>query len=442
VLDAVAPTSPCGRFALWQVDEVRLGRSESALATRTKESNVRVLRLGVRDLWMSSQHAKLSTVMQRWVLEDTKSKNGVRVNGAAVHRAELADGDVIELGRTFFLFRAEEPLTEGAALDVDSAQWRPPAPGLATLSLSLAEAFDQLAHVATSAVTVALRGPTGTGKEVLARALHGLSGRAGPFVAVNCGALPETLVESVLFGHRKGAFSGATEDRPGYVRAAHGGTLFLDEVGDLPIEAQPALLRVLQERVVTPVGDTTSVPVDVRLVSATHHDLEALARAGTFREDLRGRLSGLEVELPPLAERREDLGLLLGALLTRIAPQRAPSMQLSLEAARALFAYRWPLNVRELEKALEAAVALAGTGANLELKHFPAAVREAKGRPLPAPDVELPSEEEAALKERLASALSAHGGNISAVARELGKARMQVQRWMARFGFDASHFKK
>ena len=437
VLDAEAPLSPSARFALWQVEEVLLGRADAASASRAGASDLRVLKVGVADRWMSSQHAKLSLVMQKWVLEDTKSKNGVRINGAPVQRAELTDGDVIELGRTFFLYRAAQPFPEGTPLELDASQGATAALGLSTLSPRLSESFDRLSHVAKSSVTVALHGPTGTGKEVLARAVHVLSGRRGHFVAVNCGALPATLVESVIFGHRKGAFSGAIEDRVGYVRAAHGGTLFLDEVGDLPLEAQPALLRVLQERVVTPVGDTSAVPVDVRLVSATHRDLAALARAHGFRDDLRGRLNGFEVELPSLAERKEDLGLFVAALLQRVAPDRAATLQLSLEAARALFAYSWPLNVRELEKALEAAVALAGTQ-SLELRHFPSALRAPPA--LATPAAEDPGD--AALRERLAAALAAHGGNVSAVARELGKARMQVQRWMARFGFEGRDFKK
>lgn len=440
VLDAGSPLSPPGRFALIQVEEVVLGRAEVASATRESTAGVRVLRLGVADPWMSARHAKLSIVLGRWVLEDTGSKNGVRVNGAPVQRVELTDGDVFELGRTFFLFRAEQPLLADAPLDDEKSWWAPPAPGLGTLAPALAESFSQLVRVARSTLTVALRGPTGSGKEVVARALHALSDRAGPFVAVNCGALPDELIESVLFGHRRGSFSGATEDRPGLVRAAHGGTLFLDEVGDLPLEAQAALLRVLQERSVLAVGELSPVPVDLRVVSATHRDLEVLARAGTFRDDLRARLSGLELRLPPLAERREDLGLLVGTFLRRAAGDHARALQLSLEAARALFAYPWPLNVRELERALETAVALAGGGC-IELKHLPPVLREASGRPREASAPEQPAPDQA-LRARLARALEAHGGNVSAVARELGKARMQVQRWMARFGLDPRDFRR
>jgi hypothetical protein len=439
VLDADAPLAPPARFALWQVEAVQLGRDESPRSERSTEASVRVLRLGVVDRWMSARHARLSLVMQRWVLEDCGSKNGVRVNGEPTTRVELLDGDVIELGRTFFLFRAAEPLVTPLDFLAEGEAALPG--GLTTLAVCLGEAFAQLRQVARSSVAVALRGPTGSGKEVLARAVHQLSGRDGPFVAVNCGALPDTLVEAVLFGHRKGAFSGATEDRPGYVRAAHGGTLFLDEVGDLPLEAQPALLRVLQERVVTPVGETAPVPVDLRVISATHRDLQALARAGRFRDDLRGRLAGLELELPALVERREDLGLFVGALLERVTRGRASSVQLSLEVVRAWFAYDWPLNVRELEKALEAAAALAETG-RLELRHFSPALRDARGRPGRSSSPLSLAADESALKERLVAALAAHAGNVSAAARELGKARMQVQRWMARFGLEPGDFKK
>lgn len=432
VLDADQPAGPSARWSLDDVDEVVLGRGEAHRAERRTTDGKRTLQLGVHDRWMSSQHARLTRVMSAWVLEDTRSKNGVRRRGEPVQRTELADGDVFELGRTFFVFRAAQPL----AGDVTSEALRPPAPGLATLSPDLAEKLAALAKFAASGVSLALSGPSGSGKEIVAKALHALSGRRGAFVAVNCGALPDELVESELFGHKKGAFSGALEDRPGLIRAAHEGTLLLDEVGDLPLEAQPALLRVLQEKAVTPVGSTKPLPVDVRVISATHRALERRCEQGLFRDDLRARLTGFRAELPGLAERREDLGLLVGALLQRLAPSRASSVQLTLEAARALFDYAWPLNVRELEKALEAGIVLAGTAA-LDVAHLPPEVRTRA--PKRTPDA--PDAEDAARKAELEALLRQHGGNVSAVARAMGKARMQIQRWLARYGLDPRDFK-
>lgn len=272
VLDADRPTAPSARFCLAAVDEVIFGRSDARSASRVDEAGKRLLKLGIADRWMSGQHARLSRVMRAWVLEDTKSKNGVRRNGELVQQAELVDGDVIELGRTFFVFRAEQPF----AVELESEALRPAAPGLATLSPSLSAQFDELVKLARSSVNIALCGPSGSGKEVVANAIHSISQRPGPFVAVNCGALPDELVESELFGHRKGAFSGALEDRAGLLRTAHGGTLLLDEVGDLPLDAQPVLLRVLQERAVMPVGGSKPLPVDLRVISATHRTLERL----------------------------------------------------------------------------------------------------------------------------------------------------------------------
>jgi len=180
-----------------------------------------------------------------------------------------------------------------------------------------------------------IRGHSGTGKEVLARAVHELSGRRGRFVAVNCGGLVESLVQSELFGYRRGAFSGATEDRPGVIRTANAGTLFLDEIGDMPSSSQAVLLRVLQEREVKPLGATEPIAVDIRVMSATHCDLEGLIAAGDFRADLYARLSGFEFRLPPLGERREDIGLLTARLLERAVP--GVQLELSPDAARALF---------------------------------------------------------------------------------------------------------
>jgi transcriptional regulator with PAS, ATPase and Fis domain len=282
-----------------------------------------------------------------------------------------------------------------------------------------------LAEVAPSTLPVLVRGETGTGKELAARAVHARSGRAGPFVAVNCGALPATLVESELFGARRGAYSGAVEERVGLVRAAEGGTLFLDEIGDLAAPSQAALLRVLEEREVLPLGAARPLRVDVRFVAATHRDLDALAQAGTFRADLLARLAGFTLALPPLRARREDLGLLARALLAREAPERAARATFSVEAARALFRHRWPANVRELGKCLHAAALLARDGA-IGLAELPEALRV-------APDEAPLSDEDARRRAELAALVERHGGNVSAIARALGKDRKQVQRWLKRF---------
>ncbi len=432
VFDADQPTRPSERWCLDHLDEVLFGRADAHSLIRTAEGGTRTLKLGIADRWMSGSHARISRVMHSWVVEDTKSKNGVRRNGELTQCSQLQDGDVLELGRTFFVFRLRQPL----AIDINSDAVTPPAPALATLSPAIGEQFETLSTLAPSNVSIALCGPTGSGKEVVARAIHALSGRTGPFIAVNCGALPDELVESELFGHRKGAFSGATDERAGLIRAAHGGTLLLDEVGDLPLEAQPALLRVLQERAVMPVGGTAVVPVDLRVISATHRGLELLSEQGLFREDLRARLTGHRTELPSLVARREDLGILISAVLRRFAPQRADSLQFGITAARALFAYGWPLNVRELEKVLETALILSGKGP-IELAHLPPELAE----PLPRKEPVNESGDETR-KAQLEALLKEHTGNVSAVARAMGKARMQIQRWLARYQLDPRNFRK
>src|SRR5262249_31546947 len=283
--------------------------------------------------------------------------------------------------------------------------------------------------VARSMIPVVLEGETGTGKEVLARALHGISGRTGEIIAVNCGALPRDLVEGELFGHRKGAFSGATEDRLGLVRSADKGTLFLDEIGDLPASAQATLLRVLQEREVRPVGGTRTISVDLRVVAATHRSLDQMVAAGEFRADLLARIAGYRFEMPPLRARREDMGLLLGAILKRLAPERAAATSIHPRAVRALLGHPRPGNVRELEQCLRGAVVLA-EGGPIELEHLPAVVQ----RVLVGPAAR--DSEEGARQEQILALLREHRGNIAAVAKHMGKARMQVQRWLKRYGID------
>jgi DNA-binding NtrC family response regulator len=234
---------------------------------------------------------------------------------------------------------------------------------------------DLLSTVAESDAPVLVTGETGTGKELVARRLHALSARsAKPFIAVNCAAFPETLLEAELFGHERGAFTGAAKKREGRFRAAHGGTLLLDEVAEIPLPAQAKLLRVLQEGTFEPLGSDVPVRVDVRLVSATHRDLKARTAEGSFREDLYYRLNGINLHVPPLRDRGADLPLLVNHFLMAFARQGEPLPDLALEAWRALSVYPFPGNVRELGHAIQHAVVLS-RGGTIELQHLPPDIR-------------------------------------------------------------------
>jgi transcriptional regulator with AAA-type ATPase domain len=437
VLAAHRPLAPPTRFSLAQIDEVVIGRGTPSQIEVTAERGVRRLVVRTDDRRMSSTHARLGKVLKRWILDDAGSKNGTLVNGVPETRVELADGDLLELGHTFFLYREALFCDPEDPPVLDAAALRPAAPGLATLLPALGQAFERLALIARSTVSVILEGETGTGKEVLARALHAMSGRPGEFVAVNCGALPRDLIEGELFGHRKGAFSGAVEDRLGLVRSADRGTLFLDEIGDLPAASQAAFLRVLQEREVRPIGGTRPVAVDLRVIAATHHPLHQMVTDGAFRADLFARLAGHALTLPPLRARREDLGLLVGALLARLAPEQAREIRIHSRAAQAMLRHSWPANVRELEKCLGTAVVLARDGGQIEVDHLPEAVQRALAGP--AADQAI---EDAARREELVALLREHGGNVTAVAKTMGKARMQIQRWLKRYAIDAEKFRR
>ncbi|MFN7176838.1 MAG: sigma 54-interacting transcriptional regulator, partial [Thermaurantiacus sp.] len=222
--------------------------------------------------------------------------------------------------------------------------------------------FAMATRVSGTRATVLIGGPSGTGKEVLARYVHQNSARStGPFVAVNCAALPETMLEALLFGHERGAFTGAAGAAPGLVRAAEGGTLFLDEIAELPLPLQAKLLRVLQEREVLPLGATRPVPVDLRLIAATNRELAAEVTAGRFRDDLYWRIAVFPIQLPPLAQRPADiLPLARHFLATHAEAAAPPTLQADAEAA--LLAHAWPGNVRELGNVIERAIILAGSG--------------------------------------------------------------------------------
>ena len=429
-LECERPLAGPAQHRLTGIRRVRVGRGQRRLALRTGE----VLDLHVPDGWMSLDHAEIAFADGRWTVRDLGSKNGTILGGTPVDQGQLSDRSLLQLGRTLFRFRNEFPVADMPSLEADQL---PPGPGgIVTFSPRFTDVLARARAVAPTQVPVLLFGESGTGKEVLAQAIHSLSERRGVFVAVNCGALPANLVESELFGHRKGAFSGADRDRPGLIRTADGGTLFLDEIGDLPPPAQAALLRVLQESEILPIGGARPEALDLRVISATHRDLDEKVREGTFRHDLLARLKGVALELTPLRERPEDVPLLIRAVLTKLAPER-PDVKLSPEAAQALLEHPWPLNVRELEQALAGGLALSGVGP-IEAEHLPRAIREAGAEP-PLPTL---TAEETKHREELVVLLQEHRGNLSAVARAAGKGRTQIVRWVSRYGIDPDAFKR
>jgi two-component system response regulator HydG len=289
-------------------------------------------------------------------------------------------------------------------------------------------------HVAPTESTVLIQGESGTGKEVVARYIHNLSTRAdGPFLSINCGALPENLLESELFGHVKGSFTGAVRDKQGLFAAARGGSFFLDEVGEMPPSLQVKLLRVLQEREAIPVGATEAIPVDVRIIAATNRDLEEEIRRGNFRSDVFYRLNVIALNLPPLRDRRDDLLLLLEAFLQAMAQESGSDPKaLSSDALDAVMVYEWPGNVRELENALEHAVVLS-RGNLIEAAALPERITKRRKEPLVAERSYRNPTLEVIERAYIMWVLQAEGGNKTRAAEVLGIDPSTLYRKLSRY---------
>ncbi|HEX4512911.1 MAG TPA: sigma 54-interacting transcriptional regulator, partial [Polyangiaceae bacterium] len=376
---------------------------------RGAERELREGRIDLPDSHLSRDHFDVAREGARFRVTDRGSRNHTLVTEKPIASEVIEPGTLFRAGHTFFTCLTDVAPCLGAG---ERAAW----PFLTT-NADFARDLGKLERIAQSPLPVLLLGETGTGKEVLAQALHARSKRRGAFVPVNCGALPKDLAPSLLFGHRRGAFSGATTSELGFIRTADGGTLFLDEIGDLPPDAQSTLLRVLQEREVTPVGEFHGVPVDVRIVSATHKPLADHVRSGEFRADLFARLRGFSFTLPPLRARPFDVGELIG----RIAPA---SMTFKPDAAYALLRHEFPLNVRELKQAIDVAAVLAD-----------GAVRSADlPETIASPESPNLDEEDSALRDELVRRLAETDRNVSQIARDMNKARQQIQRWIKRFG--------
>ena len=438
VIEAARLEASGMRISLTGVAELSIGRGATRVLSRESGGK---RTLGVPDPRMSSTHARLVRRDGGLRIVDAASTNGTLCNGTSVTDSPVRDGDLLELGQTSFLYREiSDPDGAPDAGDLDAAALPKGPVGLATFDPLLARRFAQLGRVGTSALSAMLLGETGTGKEVLARALHQLSHRPGPFIGVNCGAIPQNLVESHLFGHVKGAFSGAVRDEPGLVRSAQFGTLLLDEIGDLPASSQAALLRVLQEGEVVPLGSAHPAKVDVRIMSATHQPLGELVEKGQFRRDLYARLAGYTFAVPPLRERMVDLGLLVSSLVSSGRIPSSSPLRLHRDAARAMLRYDWPMNVRELEQCLRAASVLSEDGL-ITVKELPGDVADALADTRSVQGEESLSESDLELRRELLVKLAEAQGNVSEVARLMGKARQQVQRWLRRFALDPDSFR-
>ena len=305
-------------------------------------------------------------------------------------------------------------------------------------------------RVAPSMATVLVTGESGTGKEVVAQRIHELSGRSGPFVAINCGAIPDHLLESELFGHERGAFTGAVSARAGRFEMANGGTIFLDEIGDMPAGMQVKLLRVLQERVLERIGGTTTTPVDIRVIAATHRNLQKRIDEGRFREDLFYRLSVFPIEVPPLRDRVDDVRPLVEEIVDRVHRSHGVRLHIADPAMQVLCGYQWPGNVRELANLIER-LAIIKPGGNIQLTDLPRPLRDDNDHPqllsstlepttvnghtsLPATGLDLKKHLANVEKDLIATALSQCNGTVQQAADLLGMGRTTLAEKIRRHG--------
>ena len=434
-LVVVHPPAAAAIFALPSVGEITVGRASSSGSAE----------VALADGTISRVHALLAAVSAPGpadagphTLRDAGSRNGTFLNGSTVPAGasvfHLMDQDVLRFGDVLAIYECGR----GVTLALDGADpatvSREAVPGHSAAAVVLRRALERAAPDVSPCLMI---GETGTGKELLAAELHRLGGRAGPLVTLNCAALSPQLVESQLFGHARGAFTGAVAPQPGLFRAAEGGTLFLDEIGELPLDLQPKLLRAIQEREVQPVGETRAVKVNVRIVAATHRDLEDLVERGAFRRDLFARLALWQIDVPALRARRADLLSWVTRLDARWHAERprATSSPLTPDAdtaARILLA-PWPENLRGLDRMVHR---VAGDGGGTLTLARAAVLGVALAEPAVSeraevvPDVRPEIPDAAALAALLAEC----GGSVRAAAKRLGRDRKQVYRWMERYG--------
>jgi DNA-binding NtrC family response regulator len=398
--------------------------------------------LVVSDDTVSRYHCKIVQEENAYLCVDLGSTNGTFINRVRIREAYLKPGCTLGLGNSELKFHSADEKVEIVPSRKEKLG------GLVGRHVKMRELYAVLEKIAPTATTVVIEGETGTGKEVVAQTIHQLSTRAsGPFMVVDCGAVPDNLIESELFGHEKGSFTGAIMTRQGLFEMASGGTVFLDELGELPLDLQPKLLRALEQREIRRVGSNKPIKVDVRIVAATNRKLEEEVRAGRFRQDLFYRLSVVRVFLPPLRERPEDIPLLVKHFLADGAYNRSARVTgVSRTAMDALAAYRWPGNVRELVNTIERAVSFA-EGELIELQDLSETVRgeERSGSGPVSVDGAASDATFKDAKERwvasferdyIVNLLKKNKGNISHAAREADIDRKYFRKLMRKYGVE------
>ena len=366
----------------------------------------------------SRRHAEVWLAGPVPMIEDLESRNGVFVNGAKITKAALKLQDIVRLGEWVGVVVMLAP-DDDPSFRLIAPDWYG--------SNKLFRAAEPAERIASTDLPVTIQGETGTGKEGMAHAIHGWSGRSGNFVGVNCATIQPELAEAALFGHRKGAFTGADRAAVGYFRAANGGTLLLDEVVDLPMAVQAKLLRAIEQKEIVPVGETEPVKIDVRIVAATQEPLQQAVAERRFRADLMARLDGLTVVLPPLRERREDVAPLLTRILREAGAGQFPD--LDYRFIEQLLLYDWPLNVRELALLARRLLALHGSEPMLRRSFLPPRIQQA-GRAAAdgGQDRTRCSTQDEQAFEQLVAALRQNGGNVARAAATLGISRARAYR--------------
>ncbi len=431
--------------------EAEIENTRLSIGTSSKNDLV------LTDKTVSRRHCEISVRNERYFLRDLESTNGTELNGTPVVEAFLSPGARIRVGDTEILFEPKKKWERVAGSETDHFGQ------MFGTSKAMREVFAMLTKVAATDLSCILVGETGTGKELAARAIHEHSSRAGRnFVVVDCGAVSKNLIESELFGHEKGAFTGADRQRVGAFELADGGTIFLDEIGELPIDLQPKLLRALERREIKRLGAGRHVEVDVRVIAATHRDLPDMIKKSNFREDLYYRLAEVVVALPPLRDRRDDIDVIADRIVEEHVADGSPVRHISPEAFRELRARNWPGNVRELRNVLRRAIAMASTdtillsdlsllGAERMSSSIPPPMWGSSGTGAGQPQLDvaedLPIKEarerwvapmERAYLERLVRRC---GGDLDKAAQEAGVHRKSLERLLRQHNLKASDLK-